>query len=533
MKKNKILNVHPIVLLITILLLNSCREDQLSMSNSQTVIISEATTKNGRLYFPNKESLQATYNELKSSQPIEIEQFVKEKEIQSLRPVITENNEKEVMAIMKERIKSVSRLYLNTIANTSNNVVESLTDEDIYKDIDDMEEIIGDDAYSAMLNSNAEIQVADNIYKYTDVGLFITPVENYSNLENYLEIRNISSNLLQPTPQYVTESFIRDKPSSEIVSLGNNIEYFMANDQLMLPYDPGGDYSGGGYAPQAPTVEPSIDEIVENLRIGEVRRPMLGNIFGKTWVTEDKYESRRRVKVKFYSQNLFLVYAVGSKVKHQYRGWTGLWRKENADKLGIGINSITWSFSHAYQVAYNPSNIPKTSFYMNGRYYVGLNDYYNEVYMGNKSMPKLPFDKYVQALVEYVIPKDYVSEEEIRKIFYDYVWKQAKKIWEKQNSNKLERIAVVVDTKLTTYIQYFDFSNVQDNQDVIERLFDFGVASPMFTYTFGGVNSNGVFNISSWSFNFMKPDAVGLNMYGIAKKNGKWRGVKLIYGRQG
>ncbi|MEH7889578.1 hypothetical protein [Elizabethkingia meningoseptica] len=531
MKLKRSLNFY-LVLLISIILLNSCREEPLQENSNHTAIVSEALVKDGRLYFPNKESLQSTYNDLKKRKPQEIEQFVKEKKIEPLRPVITEENEKEVMTLMKARIASVNKLFSNAIAGTNNKIPNSLTDEDVYNDLDDMEEIVGDDAYSAMLNSKAEIQVADNVYKYTDVGLFITPAENYAQLETYLEVRNISPNLLQPTPQYIAESFIKDKPVNEITPLGNGIGYFIANNPLEL-VDEG---QGGVYIPpiQAPlpVVEPSIDEIVRNIKIGEIRQPKLGNIFGKTWVTEDKYESRRRVKVKFYSQNLFLVYAIGCKVKHQYKGWTGLWRKENAEKLGMGVNSITWSFKHAYQVAYNPTNLPKTSFYMNGRHYVGLNDYYNETYMAAKLMPKLPFDKHIQVLVEYVIPKDVVSEEELRKIFYNYIWNQAKKIWDKQNSNKLERVAVVVDTKLTTYIQYFDFSNVQDNQDVMEKIFDFGVAIPKFTYTFGGVNSGGVLNISSWTFDFRKPDAVGVNMYGIAKKNGKWHGAKLIYGKQ-
>ncbi|KIO77615.1 hypothetical protein TH53_08170 [Pedobacter lusitanus] len=45
--------------------------------------------------------------------------------------------------------------------------------EGMINDIDQLDMIIGDDNFSALLNSNGEIQIGSDIYKYTDVGLFI------------------------------------------------------------------------------------------------------------------------------------------------------------------------------------------------------------------------------------------------------------------------------------------------------------------------------------------------------------------------
>lgn len=152
-----------------------------------TTLIQSGTTRNGRLYFPNKESLAATYKELKNQNIEAVQKFVNEKGIESLVPIITDKNEAEVMDKLKAR-------KLNFLANSTARSIDSITvsNEDIYEDLDDLEEVVGDDVYAAMLNGNAEIQVADNIYKYTDVGLFVTPVENYNNLETYLEVREIS-----------------------------------------------------------------------------------------------------------------------------------------------------------------------------------------------------------------------------------------------------------------------------------------------------------------------------------------------------
>lgn len=91
----------------------------------------------------------------------------------------------------KQNNKSASAKYLSTVTS----------DEEILYDIDDLEELIGDDAYGAFLNDQAEIQVGQEIYKYTDVGLFVVSEDKYTTLEPYLISKNISTDLLVPTEE--------------------------------------------------------------------------------------------------------------------------------------------------------------------------------------------------------------------------------------------------------------------------------------------------------------------------------------------
>jgi hypothetical protein len=60
-----------------------------------------------------------------------------------------------------------------------------------------------------------------------------------------------------------------------------------------------------------------------------------------------------------------------------------------------------------------------------------------------------------------------------------------------------------------------------------QSVFDWGIATPQFTYTFGGGVGNGT-TITSYNFNFLQPTATSVNMYGLAKKNGGWHGVKML-----
>lgn len=451
----------------------------------------------------------------------DIVNYLDKNNFESLRPVITEENGREVIEKIKQRKVRFSEN--NSIEGKDNSAkLTTIDDDEALADLDDLEEIIGDDAYSAMLNGEAEIQVADKIYKYTDVGLFITPESTYNVLVNYLDVNSISRNLLEPTDVIVAQGFVESQPSDKLVSINKNIEYYRVMPMELEIGDGGG---GGGpyYPPTNPPVQDNIAQIVEALKIGEVRKPRLGNIFGTTWETDDTYESKRRVKVKFYSQDLWLVYAIGCKVKHQYKGWTGLWRKENADKLGIGINSISWSFSYPVHFA---EGLPGQRYFFENRVFTSLDQYYNYRDMGPAKMPSLPFEKKIDGIIEWVVDASTLTTEQVRKLFYDQAWKQVLKLGEKHNK-KYTKVAFIVDTGTLTHIQYFDFSAIQDNQDVIERVFDWGIATPQVTYTFGGGVGNGG-NITSYKFDFNHPTATAVNMYGIAKKNGGWHGAKLI-----
>ncbi|MBO6186562.1 MAG: hypothetical protein J6O88_18045 [Chryseobacterium sp.] len=507
------------------LCLNSCREEAfISDKAGNASNIGDANVKNGRLYFPNKESLKAKYEELKSVSDKDIISYVDNKNFESLRPVITEENAAQVVETIKERKISLS--VNNSLAGKG--VAQNpstIAVEDVLTDLDDLEEIIGDDAYSAMLNGEAEIQVADKIYKYTDVGLFITPATKYDVLVNYLEVNSISRNLLEPTDALVAKDFIESMPSEKLVTITTDVEYFNAN--RIAPDEPDSGGGGGGgpyYPPSNPPVQEDIAQIIEGLKIGEIRTPRLGNIFGTTWVTDDKYEDRRRVKVKFYSQDLWLVYAIGCKVKHQYRGWTGTWRKENADKLGMGVNSISWSFTHTYDPPLG--GLPGQRYFFEDKVFTTVDQYYNYVNMGPAKMPSLPFEKKIDGVIEWVYNVPSLTPEKLRKLFYEQAWKQVKKLGEKHNK-KYNRVAFVVDTYTFTYVDYYDFSEIKDNQDVLEKVFDWGAVTPQITYTFGGGVGNGL-SITKRDFDFKHPTAMGVNMYGIAKKNGGWHGAKLI-----
>ena len=152
-----------IAIISTFATFNSCREELIMSDVTQPQAqIEGAITKNGRLYFPNKESLTFAYDKIKNAEDEVIADYIDSKNIISLRPIVTEKNENKIGKQLKERIallKSNKRYITYLESKGIQNKTEN--NEEIADDIDDLEEIVGDDAYAAFLDSRAEIQVAD------------------------------------------------------------------------------------------------------------------------------------------------------------------------------------------------------------------------------------------------------------------------------------------------------------------------------------------------------------------------------------
>lgn len=535
MKKSISLGIASLMLLSI-----SCREESLVQTNdvSLNAKISDASVLDGRLRFINKESFQFAYNNIKDEGEEVIADYVDSKGIISLVPIVTEKNEKKVAEQLKIRVnelKSNKRLMNSNSkivgALSSYSRVEGVNMNDVEESIEDIEDIILDDAYAALLNDNAEIHVGDKIYKYTDVGMFAVKDSEYEELKSYLADRNISDNLLYSTEKEDREKFLNSTPSGSMVYLADNIEYFREDNlTLLLPDDGSGSGEAGGgsgYTPPPASATKPLYEVIENLPIGVTKKPLVANLFGVAYVTHDKYSDKRRVKIKYYSQNYGLAYVVGCKVKHQFKGWTGTWRKENVTKLGMGAH-IEWTFEHKFNSALANAAIDprKPIYYFEGKAYTDVNDYVAALEGRPASKPKLPFEKQVDGVIEFLVGADTLTPAQ-RKQIMDELVKNGLSTLEKRFNKKYNHIGIVIAAKQEVYISYYDYETLRDNQDVIEKIFDWGVATPKISYTFGGGVGNG-FSINMGQFDFSRPKAKRIRMYGIALSGNVWRGNKLI-----
>jgi len=258
-------------------------------------------------------------------------------------------------------------------------------------------------------------------------------------------------------------------------------------------------------------------------------QPWLGNLFGTTKVCIDQYENKKRVKIKYYNIDLFLAYVIGIKTKNQTKGWTGIWRKQETDEVALGVNSLTWKFTHPAlpnaMLNYQPARI----YLYNGKMFKTINGYYNAVFAGNIPMPNLPFKNKVDCIIEVAVNTPFFKkEEDVRKFIYEQLFNTAKGLLKTYSNRQLKKIGVVVTTQTSTWVQFYDFSKSCVNCSKKEDLIDFGIVTPELTYSFG-MGNGGDFSISSWNFDFQNPILISMSAFGMAKHNGQWYGKRMVF----
>lgn len=336
MKKTKIF----IFLLFLALGLNSC-EKELVETNSTQSLYDEVTIKNGRLSFQSKEAFARIYKEFAEASDEKLIQYFQplyEKGFYSLRPIASKDNE-----------QFLYDHYIKIVRNNTKHGTTNRDGEDIFDYLDDLEDIVGDDTFSAFLNNDAEILVADEIYKYTDVGLFISKEDKYNILQELLETKNISKNLIIETSLSAKQALLAEYPNDGLTPINGDVSYFKLI--YISPDDGSGSNGGsGGSGPYNPTpgspasTDPSYNAFLNNLSSCTPQSGLFGNLFGDNNVCIDKYESRRRVKTKAFNYNYFLVYHLGVKCVHQYKGWTGFWRVEATDEIRLVVEAAQFQY---------------------------------------------------------------------------------------------------------------------------------------------------------------------------------------------
>ena len=535
MKNRKL---FPVLFLILTCCL-SCEKDQVSESNDQIVSMDKIVIDNGRLSFPNKTTFSEFYNTSKDESNDKIASVLNEKFYQkdfySLKPIV--NDETEIKEIQKHfaRIKQQQTNKSINAKSSSQIPDKAIIDEAIIEHYDELDDILGDELFLSLLNENAEIQVEDIIYKYTDNGILFCNKEYIYELYNFMNLYGVNSlsdigelNMNQKYPKFNYDGGLKQ--------VTNHISSFVDKKEIENSYNPIKSLSAKSMSSEifGASIAPTLTNVVDNLQVCNPSSPWLANLFGQTKICTTKYESKRRVKLKYYNVNLFLAFSIGVNVKHQFRGWTGIWREENTNEVALGVNSVTWFFDNS-KVFSNTTNSMITNYYVTdtGKLYTSLNSYNDAKYAGtDKPIPNLPIKK-LDMIIEVAadfIGKD-LTEYQIRKLFYGSIYPEAEKIMKTLNK-PMNEIGVILNQRGQTIVQYYNLGTSCTNCSDKQKTFDWGIVSPKITYTFGAGNG-GDFNVKTGfndlKFDFKNPKVTGLNIYGMANKNGTWHGFKMVF----
>ncbi|NCP60183.1 MAG: hypothetical protein GW839_07770, partial [Flavobacteriales bacterium] len=540
--------------LLTLSVIISCQHDENIISTSSESIIESKSISliNNRLYFSDKELFTEIYNKYADATEEELYSFLEsyyKEGFLSLRPLVTEENEDFIF-------NRISTIYKSNILYKQSNKTSSQKAvlNNIIDDIDELEDIVGDETFAAFLNYDAEVQIENSIYKYTDTGLFVIPTENYENLGVYLDNQNISKTLLQPTDEIVSKTYITKNGINDLYTVDsvNKIQYFASTCNIAdeVIQDCGSTSTGGGTSGDGgtsggttTTVDPldGLQNFVDGLKTCSPSSGIFGDLFGTNKVCKDTYESGRRVKTKAFNYNYFIAYHAGVKVKHQKKGWTGLWRKENTDIVAMGASRISYDYdiNPVLNSALSGLNLFETKisskkygkqWVFNTTAYTGSYNFYGIISQTNYSA-----NLYPRAFQDDFIIETFGGTLLDKKELNLFFWKGAQQATEWLVKNKLTFDSGFVMPKERTLaykspqygrilVQKSVFKNCS-NCDIQDKTIDFGFSLK----TNIGPDNNWSISTPSPGNLSLQPKRYSTSLYGVVKRGGQWHGSLIDF----
>lgn len=493
--------------------LHSCQDEEVFQEETtSTKPIQFVKVEEGRLHFSNKDFLNRKVDEFKEkSRSFAAKELAElyDEDFYSLRPIIEQDNEVLVQKFANRKAENKSL---------------AKTNEQTENDLDDLEDLIGDDEYASFINDKGEIQVADSIYKYTDKGLFFVHKSDLGHLNDYLA--NNSDNESASKSSQTSRNY-RVSPCEYALREGG---LRRLDDRIMRYIQPiddcssGGGGSSGGGSSGSNNVLSGLDNFVKNLPECESRSGTLDVIFGPSAICIDKFSSKYRVKTKYWNQDYLLYKSIGITVKHQKKSWYGVWWTRSTDEIALGIKQAYFEYNVPIPQI---QNVNPQMFIYNGRAYNSQAQYISSTY-GN-SLPNLPFTTPLEIVVNlpvYGIFEYNLSADKLNKYFWENVWNQAKSVLQKLGQPMPKEIALVGLTSQKVVVNYVNTSQRKTGSKKIEKVFDWQAG---FGIKFRTGSGNGFTFKGVQMPKFYKYDKVKIDIYGVARRGSTWKGSRLIY----
>lgn len=531
--------------------LNGCADDALNVQEPTTEhqgkIHSLIPVVNGRLFFNTEDELVSVHRQLADG-IINNEYFVDNLSGNGFISLNTEYSDANFEAAYN---------YIR-----ENNLDPNLSDmESLGDSFDFAEKVIPDDNVRLLLNINGELQVANTIYKYTDVGLLSVEEQNYPDLQAYLRDRQVSPVLLVPTPESVVLNY-----SESIQAIGRRYaitDNFVGKERaftngpitIFLPYDPDPSKSSNQAKAYESThgndplkTDPNYEEWFNTLADCSPRNTayewVIGKLFGDHDLCIDKYESKRRVKTKAWNMDYGLFFSIGVEVKHQFRGWTGIWRGEHTTTVKALAEAVQFEYDIDMAQVYNNSTYglfkTTTNYYSNIGWKHTVNPQTGYISSGTFSYNNLPyiFQSDVWTMESYGTGWSYLDNlikdgvnnlgdaNNLNEWFWQGAWSGAKGALSalgKFDLNASNRsVAYKFPESNRIIIQKSNFATHQNSKEVT-KYFDYG----------GGIKltlnaGSGDFNLNAGPMTGnLKPKKLKVKLIGAVLHNGVWHGQKL------
>ena len=420
----------------------------------------------------------------------------------------------------------------------------------ILSEMEDEDDLISDDEYAAVLNDEREIIVADTLYKYTYSGMFSVHKNEKHLLDNYIEDNDIE--YLMPEPSSLirgsikaTAKIIQSLPTERLIMEGNGCEFTGVPRDVTTFFQRESCSSGGGGSSSSSTNSvdhtQSLVNLIDDLEGCETLTGFLDGVFKVFGVSRKCYSSfssKYRTKTKYWKENYLLWNSIGVKVKHQKRGWTGLWRAKDTDEIALSISQASFKFTlniPNFPQSYGPQKL----YFFEGKIFNSQKQIIN--YQNQYQKPPFPVVPFVSEVVVTEFIDDAfgysLSVDKMRELFYKDVWKGAKSIVKSYKNRQPKNVTHIIYTPTTVYINYVDLDRRSLNtKKIVNRLdYNFGLG---FKFNVNvddqGHYSTNISNIGDVFGSIVIPklydyDDVKMDFVGASRKGNTWKGSRIIY----
>lgn len=219
---------------------------------------------------------------------------------------------------------------------------------------DGEEELINSDRFASLLNAEREIEVDGKVYFYTENGVFFADEEDEEYLRNYLAYNSAQA--------LVGENMVDDKissyaPNKELL-LPDDLKIMAPSDLYPPIEDPGDPNSGGGSGGNnSPITIPTNTSSYENC---VPSRPWIDNIFGKYYVCEYYFNSKRKLRSSFGAEDYYLWFDVYAQSKFKEKTWLGWYSCREADRVYVKVkNAIITMKDRSIKLKLNAGDLQK------------------------------------------------------------------------------------------------------------------------------------------------------------------------------
>ena len=542
-----------IYLIAFTLLIISCNKDENIELKYRQQIADKIEVQNGVLSFSSKDLLSRTVKELKQISDKEKEIKLKvyyDKGFMPLYPHFSENDKDKFLQFSERKKSKTQRLItVNPQARTIPTEIDE--DGELVEEFDD--DLISDDEFASVLNDEREVIVNDTLYKYTYSGMFSVHMNEKQLLYEYIQENNIEYLTPEPTtlsrgdinltPE-ITQSLPTIQkmlyPNDECAFAVSGMDEFISSD---CSYGGGGGSSGGVSSGGNTNIDhtQNLINLMDNLDACNTLNGFLNSVDGLFGVSRKCYanfDSKYRTKTKYWKENYLIWNSVGVKVKHQKKGWTGLWRATSTDEVALSISQA--SFKYTIKIPNFPQlYAPQKLYFFDNKIFNSQSQIIS--YQNQYQKPPFPDVPFVSEVVvtEFIDDTfDYnLSVNKMRELFYTGVWQGAKSIVQSYRNRPPNNITHIIYTPTTVYLNYVDLEKRELNTKKITNRLDYnfglGIKFNVNVDAQGNYSTN-LTSVGDVLGNIIIPklydyDDVKMDFVGASRRGNTWKGSRIVY----